>query len=503
MPEVFIDALVQMLAPAHLLALLVGVLLGLLFGAIPGLGGTIGLAILLPFTLGMEPSVAIALLLGLLSVINTGDTVPAVLFGVPGSAGAQATVLDGHALAKRGEAERALYVATVASIFGGLFGALVLALSIPVMRPIVFAFGSPEFLAMAIMGITMVAVLSPGNLVRGLMVACLGLLIGSIGQAPQTAFPRWTFGEIYFLDGIPLVPVILGLFAVPEMIELHIRGTSLAPMGLRSKASIFRRIGDAVRETLRHWGLVLRCSALGALLGAVPGIGATVIDWFAYGHAAATAKGGSQNFGKGDIRGVIAPESANNSKSGGQLIPTLAFGIPGSLPMAIFLGALLIHDIRPGNQMITRHLDLTVMMIWSIALANLAGGILLLLLARQFARITVVPAAYLVPTILVISIVAAFLTTFQPGDLVVLAVFSLLGWILKAHGWPRPPLILALVLGPLIEQYYSISVGRYGAEWVTRPIVLIILALTFASILFALIGNRRRAKVSWKTSGGN
>jgi TctA family transporter len=310
----------------RLLFLFMGVLMGLLLGAIPGLGGLVGLAILLPFTFDMDPAMAFAIMLGLLSITSTSDTIPSVLFGVPGTAASQATILDGHPMAKKGEAGRALGAAYMASLIGGLFGAIVLAIMIPVIRPIVMSFGAPEFFMMGMLGISMVAVLSGGAPIKGLVAGAVGLLAGMVGMDPQSGTHRWVFGELYLLDGLPLVPVSLGLFALPEIADLVIRGTRIADV----PSTAMKGVMTGVRDAFRNWILVIRCSALGVWIGAIPGLGSAVVDWFAYGHAMQSEKGAAESFGKGDVRGVIAPESANNAKEGGALVPTIAFGVPGS-----------------------------------------------------------------------------------------------------------------------------------------------------------------------------
>ncbi|HSR72430.1 MAG TPA: tripartite tricarboxylate transporter permease, partial [Kiloniellales bacterium] len=364
------DALWLMLDPTRFAILAVGVLIGLGIGVIPGLGGIVGMAILIPFTYEMDPFAAFAFLLGMAAVTTTSDTIPAVLFGVPGTTGSAATVIDGHPLAKKGQAGRAFGAGYTASLLGGIFGAALLALCIPILRPIMLYIGSPELLALTVFGLSMVAVLSGGTPMRGLAAAAIGLMVAMIGAGPQTGTLRWTFDSLYLWDGLPLVPVTLGLFALPELIDMSIRRTSI------SRADTPTSIGgqmQGVRDVFTHWWLMLRCSWLGAALGAIPGLGSAVIDWVAYGHAARSEKN-TETFGSGDIRGVIASEASNNAKSGGALVPTIAFGVPGSASMALLLGAFLMHGLVPGPEMLTRNLDVTYAIIWSLAIANILGA---------------------------------------------------------------------------------------------------------------------------------
>ena len=483
-------AIVIMSEPHRLMYLGLGVLIGLSLGVIPGLGGIVGMALLLPFTFNMDPFSAFAFLLGMGSVTTTSDTIPAVLFGVPGTTGSAATILDGHPLAKKGQAGRAFGAAYTASLIGGVFGALLLAVSIPILRPVMLFLGSPELLAFAIFGLSMVAVLSGRTPLRGLAIAGFGLLVAMVGSDPQIGIQRWTMGTLYLWDGVPLVPVTLGLFALPELADMAIARRSIA-----GDSKIDSRSGqwEGVKDTFRHWWLVIRVAWLGAALGSIPGIGAAVIDWIAYGHAARTEKGAAETFGTGDIRGVLASEGANNAKEGGALVPTIAFGVPGSASMAILLGAFLIHGLVPGPDMLGRNLDVTYSMVWSVALANILGAGLCFMFSDQFAKIAVIRQPIIMPLILTVIFVGAFQASRQWGDFYVLLFFGVVGWIMKRLGWPRPPLILGVVLGGIVERYLFISVQRYGAEWLTRPVVMAVFALALWGLCRPLVREIRAA----------
>ena len=318
--------------------LMLGVFIGIWMGAIPGLGGVIGLVLLLPFTFGMDPVPAFALLLGMFAVTSTSDTIASVMLGIPGTAASQATILDGYPLAQKGQAARALGAAFTVSAFGGVFGALILAVSLPIILPVILAFNSPELFMLGLLGLAMVGSLSGGSVMKGLAVAALGILLATVGEAVTVAIPRFAFGTDYLSDNLPLIPVVLGLFAIPEIMELAIRNTSISkiPQGQSDGGGLM----DGVKDAFRHWWLAVRCAVIGTYVGMLPGLGAAIVDWIAYGHAVQSAKDKSQ-FGKGDIRGVIAPEAANNAIKGGALVPTVAFGIPGSLGTAILLSALM------------------------------------------------------------------------------------------------------------------------------------------------------------------
>ncbi|MBF9033043.1 hypothetical protein HKCCE2091_02235 [Rhodobacterales bacterium HKCCE2091] len=474
------EALATILQFERLAYLAIGVLVGLAIGLLPGIGGHTGFALLVPFTYTMDPITAFAMLLGMAAVITTSDTIPSVLFGVPGTASSQATVLDGLPMTRRGEAGRALSAAYLASLFGGLFGAFCLFVSVPVVRPLVLSIGTPELLALSIFGIAMVAALSGNTPMRGVIAACFGILIGMIGTDQQTGTLRWTGDVLYLWDGVPLLPILLGIFALPELCDLAIR------RGAISDKVVFdtrKGILQGARDVVKNWFLVLRCGGLGALLGAIPGISGSVTDWIAYGHAIRTEKGAAETFSTGDVRGVIAPEAANNAREGGGLIPTIAFGVPGSASMAILLGAIMVHGFVPGPDMLTRNLEVTYTMVWSIAIANVLGAGLCFALSGQFAKISMLRYTLVLPLIMAIVYVGAYQGSRSWGDMFALLAFGVLGWTMKRLEWPRPPLILGLVLGGLIERYMKISVIRYEAEWLLRPGVIVLLTLAALALL--------------------
>lgn len=478
MLEAAAHALTLMVEPMRLGFLALGALLGLILGILPGIGGIAGIAILIPFTYAMDPYTAFAFLLGLASTTATGDPIPAVLFGIPGGAGSAATVLDGHPMAKRGEAGRALSACYMSSLMGGLFGAALMGLTIPLLRPLVLNIGSPELLALAVFGISMVAVLSGNTPLRGLAAAALGLLLAMIGTDPQTGTQRWTFDSLYLWEGLHLIPIVLGLFALPELCDLAVARSSIAG----GRIEVNRGIWQGTLDCFRHWWLVLRCSWIGAFFGAIPGIGGSVIDWLAYGHAARTEKRARETFGTGDVRGVIASESANNAKEGGALVPTVAFGVPGSAGTAVLLGAFMVHGLIPGPQMLDKNLSVTYAMVWSVALANIVGAGLCYAFSAQFARVATLRYTLILPMVLGIVYIGAFEAGRDWGDLFALLAFGLLGWIMKQLKWPRPPLILGFVLGDIFERYLFVSVERYGTDWLTRPLVVALLLLAFAGL---------------------
>jgi putative tricarboxylic transport membrane protein len=466
--------------------LFLGVLLGIWLGAVPGLGGIIGLVLLLPFTFGMDTVPAFALLLGMFAVTSTSDTIASVMLGIPGTAASQATILDGYPMAQQGKAARAFGAAFTVSAFGGVFGAIILAVSLPLILPIIKSFASPELFILGMLGLAMVGTLSGASVLKGLSVACFGILLSTVGYGEAESIPRYHFETDYLLDSLPLIPVVLGLFAIPEIMELAIRNVSISrvPKDQTSGGGML----EGVKDVFRHWWLALRCAAIGTYVGMLPGLGAAIVDWVAYGHAVQSAKDKSQ-FGFGDIRGVIAPEAANNATRGGSLIPTVAFGIPGSLGTAILLGALLIQGLKPGPDMLTTELHITFSMVWTIVIANILAAGLLMMWSKQVAKVAFVPGHLLVPGVILFVFLGAWLGGADIGDWISCLTFGVIGFIMKRGGWPRPPLILALILGNIMENAFQISMGAYdGYGWLARPIVLIVIALIAITIFLSVRG---------------
>jgi putative tricarboxylic transport membrane protein len=496
MLEALFEGLVLVLQWKALAFMLLGILLGFWVGLLPGLGGATTLALMLPFIYTMQPVEAFAFLLGMHSVTATTGDITSVLFGVPGEAASAATILDGHAMAKKGEAGRALGAALASSLVGALVGALALAVAIPIVRPLVLTFGSPELFMLAIVGLAFIASLSAQGgrgMLRGFLAGTLGLFFATIGQDPQAGVARYALGTLYLWQGLDLVPVLVGLFAIPEIIDLFVRGTSIAgplPAGKLSRGSL-----EGVKDTFRHFGLTIRCSLIGTFIGIMPGMGGAVAQWMAYGHATQSARNAEERkrFGQGDVRGVLGPGAANNSKEGGSLIPTIAFGVPGSTAMAILLGGFFLLGLVPGPDMLSKHLPVTFSMVWTLVLANIITVIACFALLNKLALLTTVRGTLLIPAILVLVFIGSYTSNNHYGDLVVTLLFGAIGYLMVLAGWPRAPFVLGLVLGKIAENYLYISVARYEAAWLTRPVVLVLIAIAVAVIVYPLFQARRKA----------
>jgi TctA family transporter len=495
--EALFEGLVLVLQWKALAFMLFGILLGFWVGLLPGLGGATTLALMLPFVYTMQPVEAFAFLLGMHSVTATTGDITSVLFGVPGEAASAATILDGYAMAKKGEAGRALGAALASSLVGALVGAFALAAAIPIVRPLVLTFGSPELFMLAVVGLAFIATLSSQGgrgMLRGFLAGALGLFLATIGQDPQAGVARYALGTLYLWQGLDLVPVLVGLFAIPEIIDLVVRGTSIAgalPAGKLSRGAL-----EGVKDTFRHFWLTIRCSLIGTFIGIMPGMGGAVAQWMAYGHATQSARTAEERkgFGQGDVRGVLGPGAANNSKEGGSLIPTIAFGVPGSTAMAILLGGFFLLGLVPGPDMLSKHLAVTFSMVWTIVIANVITVIACFALLNRLAQLTTVRGSLLIPVILVLVFIGSYTSNNHYGDLVVTLLFGAVGYLMVLAGWPRAPFVLGLVLGKIAENYLYISTARYGAEWLTRPVVLVLIAIAVAVIVYPLFQARRRAE---------
>ena len=496
MLEALFEGLALVLQWKALAFMLLGISLGFWVGLLPGLGGATTLALMLPFIYTMQPVEAFAFLLGMHAVVATTGDITSVLFGVPGEGTSAATILDGHAMAKKGEAGRALGAVLASSLVGAIIGAFALAAAIPVVRPLVLTFGSPELFMLAIVGIAFIASLSSQGargMLRGFIAGALGLLLATVGQDPQAGVARYTLGTLYLWQGLELVPVLVGIFAIPEIIDLVVRGTSIA--GTLPAGQVSRGAFEGVKDTFRHGWLTLRCSLIGTFIGIMPGMGGAIAQWMAYGHATQSARNAEERkgFGQGDVRGVLGPGAANNSKEGGSLIPTVAFGVPGSTAMAILLGGFFLLGLVPGPDMLTTHLPVTFSMVWTIVLANVITVIVCFALLNQLARLTAVRGSLLIPVILVMVFIGSYTSNNHYGDIVVTLIFGGIGYLMVLGGWPRAPFVLGLVLGKIAENYLYISVARYDSAWLTRPVVLVLMALAVAVIVYPLFQSRRRA----------
>jgi putative tricarboxylic transport membrane protein len=479
--------------------MIIGIAVGFVVGILPGLGGPTAMALMLPFIFKMSAVEAFAFLLGMTAVTATTGDITSVLFGVPGEPTTASTIVDGHSMARNGEAGRALGAVLMSSLVGAIFAGVALAVAIPVVRPIVLSFGSPEFFMLSLLGITFVASLSGEDQLKGIIAGGIGLMLATIGLDPISGIQRYTFGQLFLWDGIGLVPITIGFYAIPETIELAVLGTSIA----QQKVEKIGGVMEGVKDTFRHWSLVIRCSALGTFTAIIPGMGAATTQWLAYAHAVQSSPD-KERFGKGDVRGVLGPGAANNSTLGGSLITTIAFGVPASVVMAILLGAFIIQGIVPGPDMLLPppkgKLDLTFSFVWVIIISNFITVAVCFLFLNTLAKVTQVRGSLIIPLILLLIYLGAFAEKNAFQDMIVVLFFGGLGWIMEKLHWPRPPVLLGLVLGPLAENRLFLASDNYGLAWTWRPGVLIIFAVTLIGIVYPIIKKKWQDKASQPTT---
>lgn len=476
------------LQPENLLFCLIGVILGTFIGMLPGLGSASGVAILLPLTLTLEPVTALIMLAGLYYGVEYGATISAVLISTPGDGAALVTVIDGHQMALKGKAGQALAIAAISSFLAGTISVVFLSLLAPVFAAISLNFGPPEMFALMLLGLLTVGGIVGKNPHKGILMAVVGAMIALVGIDTQTSVIRYAFGSHQLYSGVSLVAVIVGIVALAEVATQGAAG-NVKPIRARFRDMLLSR-----RDLRKASGAIARGGLLGFVIGILPGAGPTLATFFTYDVERRIAKDKSQ-FGHGDIRGVAAPEAANNAAVNGAFIPTLTLGIPGSATTAILLGAFILFDIRPGPQLFEEQGPL----VWGLIASFYIGNFLLLALnlplAPVFASLLRVKYTYLYPVVLIIAVVAAYSVSGRLFDAFVALGLGVFGIFMKHQGYPVAPLVLGLVLGSMIEGELrrSLAIGEGNlAIFLDRPIALGIIAFAVLLVAVPLVIRRMR-----------
>jgi putative tricarboxylic transport membrane protein len=497
--EAIASGLAALLTPQAILFMVIGVIYGLIIGILPGLGGVVAMALLLPFTYGYEPAATLALLLGAHIATIWGDSVTSILFSVPGAAKGLALCFDGYPMTKQGQATRALSASATGALLGGIFGAIFLALSIPLIRPVILALGPSEYLMMALWGLTVIATFSKGSVLKGLASSALGVLVAFIGVDIVTATPRFTFDLLFLMDGISFPVAMIGLFAVAEMMKLAIQGT---PIVDRTTIKETSTVWQGVKDAFQHWWLVVRSSLLGLWIGVLPGVGASVAGLAAYAQAVQTSKT-PERFGKGAVEGVIAPDATMGANEGGGLMPTLAFGIPGGESMALLLVAFIGLGVVPGPEMLTKNLDLVFSMVWIIVVANVLVTLIGLGLSPYLARLPTLHANLMVPIVLSVCFVGAYATRGHIEDVAVALFFGFIGYLMEKYNYSRANFVIGMVLATMIERNLHISLSLYGPDFIfTRPITLAMFVFVIVTSVMPFVRNWRRKRRAAAQAGG-
>lgn len=502
MLEAALAGAIRALSDIGIVIIILGTLYGMIVGILPGISGAMGLILLIPFTFAWKLDHALLLFASAWGGASYGGAVTAILIGVPGESTNAMTTLDGYPLARQGRAGEALGASAMATALGASVGIFILVALIPLLRSVVLLFGPAEFFGLALLGLAVIALVSGGSLVKGLLSGALGLLLGLVGLNPVTGVSRYDLGTLFLQDGVPILPVFIGMFAFAQSMDLILHHTSVSEEGAPDQPmALGRGLWDGVLSVFRHFGLFLRCSAIGTLIGAIPGPGGSVATFLAYGHAISSARDASK-FGKGDIRGVIAPEAANDAKDGGSLIPLVAFGVPGTVSAGIILLALRYHGLRVGPELLGPNLPTVFVLLTSLFLSNWITSIIGLATGRWLVRLTYVPSAIVGPAVIVLCVVGALANRGLFEDVLVMLAFGLLGYLFMRVKMPVVPLVIALLLTNLLETSFHqvIQIGD-GTPIIlfTRPISVILLLLVAGTVLSPIVRHLAQRRANRQT----
>lgn len=476
------QALGQVLSGPSLLASFVGVVLGLVVGALPGLTISLGMVLVLPLTFGLGTLPAMSLMLGLFAAGMTGGSYSAILVNIPGTPSASATTIDGYRMALNGQAGKALGVAVISSVYGGIFSLLCLVLSAPLIARVALRFGAPEQFALLTLGLTLIAAFAGRSLAKGLASGVLGLLLTTVGQDPMVGTPRFTFGRVELQAGIHFIPALIGLFAIPQVIEgLRAGGGAVVPRFTAGLTALL----PTWRELLGLNRSMLVGSAVGTGVGAIPGTGGPIAVFLAYDLARRLSRAPGA-FGQGSPEGVAAPEAANNGVTGGALIPMLTLGIPGDPITAILLGVLVVQGLAPGPLLFKEHPAFVYGVFWALLLANVMTLVVAILSVRWIVQVLRVPPSVLIPAIAVLCVVGAYGIRNTFFDSAVMLLFGAAGYLLNRYAFPVVPLIIGLVLGGDLEEQFRLSLTLSGGDpaiFLRQPIAAAFLGLTVLTLL--------------------
>ncbi|HCR96955.1 MULTISPECIES: tripartite tricarboxylate transporter permease [Halomonadaceae] len=491
-----LSVLSQLTSPDVLLMLVIGVLGGIFLGALPGLSATMGIALLIPVTFGMQPVAAMVLLAAIYASAVYGGSITAILIHTPGTPASAATAVDGYQMTLHGEGLKALGTSTLCSVIGGLVSVVALLLLAPPLAQISLRFSAPEYFLIAIFGLTIIGSLSSDALVKGLSAGLLGLLISLVGVDVMTAYPRFTFGVAELESGISLIPAMIGLFSISQvMIQSEKLHSTHAPSS--QAPTLSGQLFPSRVEWRKLRRTISRSSVIGVVVGALPGAGGDVASWVAYNEAKRNAKQ-PDRFGKGEIEGLAAAETANNAVTGGAMIPLLTLGIPGSAATAVMLGGLYIHGLQPGHELFSVNAHIVYAIIVGLLLANILMGIVGLALAKQVVKVATVPFAILAPIIVILSVVGSYTINNSMFDVYVMAAFGLLGYLMRKTGFPTAAIVLAMILGAMAEigfrQSLVMSKGNMLSYYFDRPFSLLLMGLILLALISPLILRWKRYK---------
>lgn len=496
--EVVLQGLIEVFQPGNLLFLFIGVFMGIVFGALPGLTATMGLALLVPFTFTMSPTAGLIMLAGIYVGAMYGDAIPAILINTPGTPAAIATTFDGFPLTQKGMAQHGLVAAAFSSSYGSLVANLVLITSAPALALFSLKFGPPEYFWLGIFGLTIIASLSSGSMIKGFLAGTVGLLLSAVGMAPIGGDVRLTFGFPELQAGIELIVALIGFFCLPEILSSVI-GKRRATYADKPVTPKLRVIGEVILALLKKPVLMFRSSAIGTVIGFAPGAGGNIASMVSY-NEAVRWDSDPEEFGKGTIKGVAASEAANSAMAPGSLIPLLTLGIPGSPPAAVILGALMLHGMRPGAELFSTHAGVT----YAFIMALLVGAFFVTFIGSfgsfVFARIINIPSRFLAPAIIFMTVLGSFAIRNNILDVWIMFFFGIVGFVSDKLKFHPAPIVLGLILGPFVEEGLVKSMlagqasGSVLSYMVLRPISLVLIAMSLLSMLWPFYANWKAQK---------
>lgn len=496
--ENILMGLTQVFQLSNLLICVAGVFIGVLFGALPGFSATMGVAVFVPFSYVMEPEAAMLLLSGIYCGGVYGGSIPAVLLGIPGTPASAPTAFEGRAMTAQGKSGRALLLSTFASSFGGFVSALALLIGAPILALIAMKVGAPEQMVIAVFGLSVVCMLSEGNMIKGVVVGVVTLLLATIGQDPVLGFPRFTFGSYQLTSGLATVPVLIGIFSLPEVFKML-----EDPLGKLTKADKVSKMTMKLKDITSNIVNLIRSTLLGIGIGIIPAAGPDIASFLAYNEAKKASKE-PEKFGNGAVDGMIASEAANNAVTGGSLIPLLTLGIPGSAPAAIFLGAMIIHGLTPGPMLFTKNAKEVYTLLVGFMIINVLLFFIGALYCKCAGAILRIPKAILATIIVVLAIVGSFSINKNMFDVIVMFVAGIVGYIMVKNDFPTSPVALGLLLGPMLERAIGLTRTMYPDNFLmifTRPLTVIFTAFTIFSFAFPFIKSARQKRKARQTEG--
>lgn len=488
----FINGLGQCLVPVNLLAASAGVLIGVIFGSLPGFSATMAVSVFVPFSFWLDPSTALLLLSGLYCGAIYGGSITAILLGIPGTPASVPTTFDGISMVKANQAGRALGLVTWASSVGGFLSSIALMVGAPLLSVVALKVGPPEQFALTVFGLSVVCILTSGNMLKGILIGIFSLLLGCVGQDPINAFPRFTFGVSELITGLPLIPILIGAFSLPEVFKM-------IEEGIGKKSHVDTKIGRLwiAWDDMKNTAVTLVKSALiGIGIGIIPAAGPDIAAFISYNQAASTSKN-PESFGKGNPLGIVASEAANNGATGGSLIPLLTLGIPGSAPAAVFLGALFIHGLRPGSQLFTQNSEIVYTLLVGFAVINILMYLIGLAYCKVACKVVTVSRIILAPSIVVLTMVGAYSNQQSILDIGIMFGAGVIAYMISKHGFPISPIALGLILGPTMEQTFGQSMIMFKGNFLRilqRPLAVVFFLLAAFSFAWPVVSKKMMQK---------